>query len=83
MSIRGIRAEVYERLRVRAAEHGHSMEAEVREILEEAAEWPADREQEPENFADLIQRRFASSGGLGDLMIQSRKDPSKLVPITE
>lgn len=83
MSIRGIRAEVYERLRIRAAEHGQSMEAEVREVLEEAAEWPADREQEPENFGDLIQRRFASSGGLGDLMVPSRKDPSKLVPITE
>jgi antitoxin FitA len=83
MSIRGIRPDVYERLRVRAAEHGQSMEAEVREILEAAAERPVDQELEPENFADLIRRRFASSGGLADLMVPSRKDPSKLVPLGE
>ena len=36
LSIRNLDDEVKRRLRVRAAEHGRSMEAEVREILTEA-----------------------------------------------
>ncbi|CAM4004277.1 Arc family DNA-binding protein [Kibdelosporangium persicum] len=35
LTIRGLDEEVRERLRVRAAEHGRSMEAEVRAILRE------------------------------------------------
>lgn len=34
LTIRNIDAAVKERLRVRAAEHGHSMEAEARRILQ-------------------------------------------------
>ena len=34
LSVRNISDEVHRALRVRAAQHGHSMEAEVREILE-------------------------------------------------
>ena len=34
LSVRNISDEVHRALRVRAAHHGHSMEAEVREILE-------------------------------------------------
>jgi plasmid stability protein len=36
LSIRNLDDRVHERLRIRAAEHGRSMEAEVREILEDA-----------------------------------------------
>lgn len=36
MTVRNIPEEVHRALRVRAAQHGHSMEAEVREILEDA-----------------------------------------------
>lgn len=35
LTIRGIDPEVHARLRIEAARHGHSMEAEVREILTE------------------------------------------------
>jgi plasmid stability protein len=38
LSIRNLDDRVHERLRVRAAEHGQSMEAEVRSILEEAVQ---------------------------------------------
>lgn len=41
ISIRSLDEWVIERLRVRAAEHGHSMEAEVRSILVDAAREPA------------------------------------------
>ena len=34
LTVRNLPAEVHRALRVRAARHGHSMEAEVREILE-------------------------------------------------
>lgn len=34
LTVRNVPAEVHRALRVRAAQHGHSMEAEVREILE-------------------------------------------------
>lgn len=36
LTVRNIPDEVHRALRVRAARHGHSMEAEVREILEAA-----------------------------------------------
>ena len=36
LTVRNIPEEVHRALRVRAAQHGHSMEAEVREILESA-----------------------------------------------
>lgn len=36
LSIRNLDDDVKQRLRIRAAEHGGSMEAEVREILSEA-----------------------------------------------
>jgi antitoxin FitA len=38
LSIRNLDDQVHERLRVRAAEHGRSMESEVRAILEEAVQ---------------------------------------------
>lgn len=49
------------RLRVRAAQHGRSMEEEVREILRSAlAQSKAPRE----NIAEAIRRRFAPFGGV-------------------
>jgi plasmid stability protein len=61
LTIRNLDAGVKERLRVRAAQHGHSMEAEVRDILNDTLK-------EPENLAtNLYQRiraRFAPLGGI-------------------
>lgn len=49
------------RLRVRAAQHGHSMEEEAREILRSALVAPSRPE---ENLATAIRRRFAPLGGV-------------------
>ncbi len=43
MTIRNLDDEVRDKLRVRAAQHGRSMEAEVRAILTEAVESPVER----------------------------------------
>jgi plasmid stability protein len=62
LTIRNIDAAVKERLRVRAARHGRSMQAELRSIISEAVE--ADRDQPEPNLAEAIRRRFAPLGGV-------------------
>jgi plasmid stability protein len=67
LTIRNVDAGVKERLRVRAARHGRSMEAEARAILSEAV--AGNREQlEPNlaepNLAEAIRGRFAPLGGV-------------------
>ncbi|HXM42961.1 MAG TPA: hypothetical protein VN924_17035 [Bryobacteraceae bacterium] len=49
------------RLRMRAARHGRSMEAEVRDILKIAADTQPPNAQ---NLADAIRARFAHLGGV-------------------
>ena len=61
LTIRNVDAAVKERLRVRAARHGRSMEAELRHILGEALE--SGLEHEP-SLAEAIRRRFAPLGGV-------------------
>jgi plasmid stability protein len=62
LTIRNVDAAVKERLRVRAARHGRSMEAEARTILSEAV--AAEREETEPNLAEAIRRRFAPLGGV-------------------
>ena len=69
LTIRNLDAALKERLRVRAAQHGRSMEAEVREILQQTLKVP----ERPE--VDLYQRirsRFAPLGGV-DLDLPPRE----------
>jgi antitoxin FitA len=68
LTIRDVDTAVKERLRIRAARHGRSMEAEVRLILSAAV--AADREQPEPNLAEAIRRRFAPLGGV-DLELPS------------
>lgn len=78
ITIRKLNPAVKERLRVRAAQHGHSMEAEARNILEATL-------QEPErlparNLYDRIRARFALLGGADDLELPPRlpdRDPPR------
>jgi len=59
ITIRNLQDDVKWRLRIRAAEHGHSMEEEVREILREAV-----GEAKPtHNLAAAIRARIAPLGG--------------------
>lgn len=62
LTIRNVSTALEERLRVRAAGHGHSMEDEVREILE--ATLPETEESPQLNLAEAIHRRFAPLGGV-------------------
>jgi antitoxin FitA len=60
MSIRNLDDRTLERLRVRAASHGRSMEAEVRAILSEAVREPGDAP----GLLDVIVHRFGELGGV-------------------
>jgi antitoxin FitA len=62
ITIRNLDPAIKERLRVRAAEHGHSMEAEARRILQTALSG-AGRPKSP-NLYDRIHARFALLGGV-------------------
>jgi antitoxin FitA len=61
LTIRNVDAAVKERLRVRAARHGRSMEAEARTILSDAV--AAEPDASEPNLAEAIRRRFAPIGG--------------------
>ncbi len=62
LTIRNLDPGIKERLRVRAAQHGRSMEAELRAIVTEAVEAPP-RPQEI-NLYDRIRARFEPLGGV-------------------
>ena len=72
VSVRGLDDQIRERLRVRAARNGRSMEAEIREILTAAV---SDAEPSAELFATLLER-FAELGGV-DLPLPSRTTPAR------
>ena len=55
LSVRKIDDDVYERLRIRAAKHGVSMEEEVRQILRHAVS-------APERLGDLALEYFGNDG---------------------
>jgi plasmid stability protein len=61
ITIRNLDDRLKGRLRVRAAQHGRSMEDEVRHILRTAL---AEAPRQPANLADAIRRRFAPLGGV-------------------
>jgi plasmid stability protein len=62
LTIRNVDPEVQQRLRVRAAQNGRSMEAELRQIIKDAV--AAEPEAEEVNLAEAIRRRFAKYGGV-------------------
>lgn len=72
ISVRDLDDDVRERLRVRAARHGRSMEAEIREILTAAV---TDTEPPAELFATLLER-FGELGGV-DLSLPPRMTPAR------
>ena len=62
ITIRNLDPAVKERLRVRAAHHGHSMEAEARRILQDSLKAP--HRKPSRSFYDRIHDRFAALGGV-------------------
>jgi antitoxin FitA len=61
LTVRNVDAHLKERLRVRAAQHGRSMEAELRQILNDVLAREPVREP---NLAEVIRRRFQPLGGV-------------------
>lgn len=70
VTIRNIPEETHRALRVRAAQHGHSTEAEIRDILEEAV-----RPQDRIKLGSLLAQIGREVGGV-DLDIDRDKTPS-------
>ena len=68
MTIRGLDDEVRDKLRLRAAQHGRSMEAEARAILTEAVTSPVER-----TLVDVLLQMREALGGL-ELEIPPRTD---------
>jgi plasmid stability protein len=79
LTIRNIDVTVKERLRVRAAEQGHSMEAEARRILQTALIKDASRS--GRSLSERIHARFAVLGGV-DLEAPPR-EPTREPPSFE
>ena len=74
LHIRDLKDSVKESIRIRAAVHGRSMEAEARAILEQAAD-----KQEPEEHLYLRVRRLVKKYGPMDLDIPPR-EPAREPP---
>lgn len=78
VSIRNLDDGVKERLRIRAASHGRSMESEVRAILEDAVK-------DPIQSAGLMQTlldRFGEIGGV-ELEVPARSTPTRAADVSE
>jgi plasmid stability protein len=75
-SIRGIDDQVRDRLRIRAARHGHSMEAEIRSILENAVREP----DTSEGLFGTLLNRFGDLGG-ADLDLPPRTTSARAAEI--
>ena len=67
LSVRKLDGKVYERLRMRAAKHGVSMEEEVRRIINQAVATP-------EKLSDVFQKYFGSENGI-DLDLLNQRSP--------
>lgn len=72
VSIRNLNNRVREKLRIRAAGNGRSMEAEMRTILEDAVADP----NPSRNLLDAIFDRFQEIGGV-ELEIRPRSTPPR------
>jgi plasmid stability protein len=70
ITIRNLEPAIKERLRIRAAQHGHSMEAEARHIMQTALTPPGNPR--GRNLYDRIHARFAALGGV-DLELPARE----------
>lgn len=79
ITIRNLEETLKERLRVRAAKHGRSMEDETREILKSAL---AEGRRSGTNLAEILRRRFADIGGV-ELELPARepmREPPRFKP---
>jgi len=78
LSIRDLDDQVRERLRVRAAQHGRSMEAEIRAILTDAVGAAPDST----GLAQALLARFGDLGGV-DLDLPPRSEMPRTTKLPE
>jgi antitoxin FitA len=78
VSIRGLDESVRERLRVRAAQHGRSMEAEIRAILTDAVTPPTGSS----GLAQTLLARFGDLGGV-ELELPPRAEVPRAADLSE
>lgn len=74
ITIRNLDDDVKRRLRVRAAEHGRSMEEEARDILRQVVGQPS----APRNLGHAIHARFSAVGGVD--LPQFQRGPLRTLP---
>ena len=77
ITVRKIDEKVKAKLRVRAAQHGHSMEEEVREILTIAVE---ERPKHSESLYAAIRRHMAEAGIEGVDLPEVARGPMREIP---
>lgn len=77
VSVRDLDDDVKERLRMRAAENGRSMEAEIRTILVSAVNEPSPAQ----GILSTILDRFGALGGV-DLALPPRATPTRAADFT-
>ena len=80
LTIRNLDTEVRDQIRVHAAKHGRSMEAEVREIL---STYVRQQQLSPKQLADRIHKRFATIGGVEKLELPERQLIEKPISLSE
>jgi antitoxin FitA len=78
LNIRNLDETVKRRIQVRAARHGRSMEAEVREILAEAVREPTDSA----GLFTAILDQFGTLGG-ADLQLPERNESARAADFSE
>lgn len=79
ISVRDLDEHVTARLKLRAARHGRSMEAEVRAILTETV---AETGDERPNLAQAIRKRFAALGD-AEVHVPPRRDVPRTADLPE
>lgn len=77
ISVRDLDDRVKEQLRIRAAQHGRSMESEIRMILADAVRQPTDRS----GLFESILERFGEIGGV-ELELPPRATPPRAADLT-
>jgi antitoxin FitA len=86
ITVRDLEESTRDALRIRAARHGRSMEAEVREILNAAVAAEPRGEEPPRTMGDMlsgIREIFAEIGYADDLVIPPRNSPARVVDFSD
>ncbi len=78
LTIRNLEDDLKVRLRIEAAQHGRSMEEEVRSILRQALS----KQSLPRGLGSRIHQRFVVTGGV-ELALPVRTDPPRAAELPE